>query len=260
MDEQRFQHAISLRDAGKFEDAACELGHMAEGSPDPPEKGLILLNQAVCLSHVDTQLGSAKKLLREASILLGGDRGVRALVEFTDASFYMGLDPKTALAKLDSISRNYSDVLRRPEERGLYGETQLRRGLLLVELKRYRKARPILEEVLALDVEKNGEFYFSLGLCYLALRETEPAGQQFREALHLGLAEQKLVDCHFYLGVVDFRTKAYAKALQEFEFCRRNHNKTKLPAKTLYKWLAATCTRLFLTDDAERYRQLSDKA
>ena len=217
------------------------------------------MNEAICLDRLGL-LADAKRQLKEASALLGEGGDMRALVESVDASFYMGRDPKKALEKFDSVSRRYSDVLRRPEEEGLYGENQLRRGLLLVELKHHKEARPVLEEVLKLCVEKDGAFYFSLGICYLALHKKDLARQQFCEALRLGLPEQKLVDSHFYLGVGYFRARAYAKALQEFEFCETNIGKSNLPPKGLYKWLALTCRNLDLHDDAKRYAALSKKA
>lgn len=261
MDEQRFQHAIFLRDSGRPEEAAYELRSMIEDSPNAPdmEKGLILLNEAVCLSHGGGSLDKAERLLEEASSLLGEDRGVRALVDSAEASFYMGQDPRKALEKYDLVSRKYADVLRSSEEKGLYRENQLRRGLLLVELKHYRKARAVMEEVLKFDVEKNGEFYFSFGICYLALHENELARQQFGEAIRLGVPEQKLIDCRFYLGVAYFRMQMYAKALHEFESCQSHTSKSKLPLKTLYRWLGLTCQQLSLTEEARRYKDLSAK-
>jgi tetratricopeptide (TPR) repeat protein len=259
MDEQRFQRAISLRDSGRLEEAASELRSLVEDSSNAPdiERGLILLNEAICLSHMDGTFEKARRLLEEASPLLGRNRSMRALVDSTDASFYMGRDPKKALQKFDSVSRKYADVLGLPEEIGLYGENQLRRGLLLVELKRYREARPVLEEVLTLDVEKDSAFYFNLGICYLELRESELARQRLLQALGMGLPEDRIVKTHFYLGVVYFRTRAYGKALQEFEFCEANINKSTLPLRGLYKWLALTCRNVGREESARKYSQLA---
>ncbi|MHB8539560.1 MAG: tetratricopeptide repeat protein [Candidatus Acidiferrales bacterium] len=233
---------------------------MVDELQDAPdiEKGLLLLNEAICLDRLD-RLDEARRRLKEASALVGEDRSMRALVDSTDASFYMGRNPKKALDKFDSVSRRYADILHCPEERSQYGENQLRRGLLLVELKRNREARRVLEEVLTLDVEKNGDFYFSLGICYLALRENDLARQQFCEALRLGLPEQKLVDSHFYLGVAHFRMRGYARALHEFEFCETNIGKSNLPSRGVNKWLALTCRNLGLQEEAKRYAALGKK-
>lgn len=261
MDEQRFQHAISLRDSGKLEEAASELHSMVEESHSAPdiEKGLLLLNEAICLDRLD-HWNEARKHLNEASALLGDEKGMRALVDSTEASFYMGRNPKKALTKFEHVARKYADVLRLPHETGLYGENQLRRGLLLVELKRYEEARPVLEEVLTLGVEKDADFYFNLGICYMELRESELAKQKFLHALSVGLSEDRVVKTHFYLGVEYFRTRAYGKALHEFEFCEANISKTTLPLRGLHEWLGLTCRNVGREESAQRYLRLAKKA
>ncbi|MGB7025061.1 MAG: tetratricopeptide repeat protein, partial [Candidatus Acidiferrales bacterium] len=259
MDLERFQHAISLRDSGKLEEAASELRSMVEESPNAPaiERGLLWINEEACLVQLGRfeearhSWGMANELLKECA-------EVRLLVEYDDACLCMSeRKPEDAFRKFKSMLTRHAEVLKTPEESGYYREIQLRHGLLLVELKRYREARPIMEEVLALDVEKDGAFYFSLGICYLALHEKDLARQQFCEALRLGLPDEKLVDSHFYLGVAYFRMRAYAKALQEFEFCEANIRKSTLPLRGLYKWLALTCRNLDLREEAKRYFVLS---
>lgn len=260
MNLERFHRAIALRDVGKIEDAARELHRMAEESLVTSDRGLILLNEAICVSKLDRPLNEARELLKRASNLLGESEEMRTLIDHADASFYMGRNSKKALRKFDLVLKKHGEILLDPQMRELvYGEIQLRRALLLVELKQYEKARPVIEEVLDLDVEKDGQFYFSLGICYLALRENELARKHFEEALRLGLPEQKLVDCHFYLGVAYFRVGAYARALPELKSCESNIGKSKLTARTLYKWLSATCLGLSLFEDSKRYKNLSAK-
>ena len=49
VDSERFQHAISLRDAGKTERALKEFEVLASLEKDPYNKGIMLLGQATCL-------------------------------------------------------------------------------------------------------------------------------------------------------------------------------------------------------------------
>jgi tetratricopeptide (TPR) repeat protein len=265
MDLERFQYAISLSDSGRNEDAARELHAMAEDLRNGPdsERGLILLNEAICLGRLGRPLEEAKSLLNEASALLGGDRTMRALVDYTDASFYMGYrdrDPAKALQKFDAVLRTHAEILREPKTRDLlYGEIQLRRGFLLLEFKRYQEARVALEDVLGLNVEKDAEFYFDLGRCYTELHEWTAAAQRLLQALDMGLSEDRLVRAHFYVGTVYYHTKAYGKALQEFEYCEANISKSTMPARVLYKWLALTCQTVGREEDARRYSHLAAK-
>ena len=265
MDEQRFQHAIALSDSGRGEDAVRELHSLAEELRDGPdtERGLVLLNEAICLSRLGRPLEDAKGLLNEASALLGPDETMRALVDYTDASFYMGYtdrNPTKALEKFNRALRKHARILRDPRTRELlYGEIQLRRGLLLVELERYKEARPVLEEALTLDVEKDAAFHFNLGSCYTELHEWNLAKQQLLQALEKGLPDDRVVRAHFYLGIVYFRTKAYGKALREFEFCEANISKSTMPLRVLYKWLALTCQSTGREENARKYLHLAAK-
>lgn len=74
----------------------------------------------------------AKRLLNEASALLGQDPTTRALVDSTDASLYMShteRDPRVALEKFNKVLQKHARILREPKTRDLlYGEIQLRRG------------------------------------------------------------------------------------------------------------------------------------
>ncbi|HEU5411760.1 MAG TPA: tetratricopeptide repeat protein [Candidatus Acidoferrales bacterium] len=262
MDLERFQHAISLRDAGKLEESASELHSMYEElrGVSREEAGLMLLNEAVCLSKQGKPLEQCKTLLNQASELLGKDETKRALVDYTEASFHMGYrdrDPVKALEKLDSVLRKHAEILRDRRTRELlYGEIQLRRGLLLVEFKRFQEARKILKEVLELDVGKDAAFYFNLGRCHTELKEWDMATSQLLKALDMGLPEDSAVRTHFYLGTIYYQQGAHGKALQEFEFCEANLGRSTMPSRVLYKWLALTCQTIGRDENARRYSEL----
>jgi tetratricopeptide (TPR) repeat protein len=265
MDVQRFQHAISLLDSGKLDEAASELHSMYEELLDVSheEAGLMLLNEAVCLSRQGQPLEECRALLNQASELLGKEEAKRALVKYTEGSFYMGYgnrNPAKALEKFDEVLRRHAGILHEPKENFLYAEIQLRRALMLVELKRFREAKPVMEEVLSLDVEKDSDFYFDLGICYMELRDSESAKQQFLRALDMGLPKERTIKAHFYLGVVYFRLRAYGQALKEFEFCEANIHGSTLPLRGLYKWLALTCRNVGREENARRYSELARSA
>ena len=265
MDLQRFQHAISLLDSGKLEEAASELHSMYEELLDVSheEAGLMLLNEANCLGRLGRPLKECRALLDQASELLGQDATKRALVDSAEASFYMGYverNPAKALEKFDRVLKQHAEILHDPKQNFLYGEIQLRRGLLLVEFKRFREAKPVMEEVLSLDVEKNSDFYFDLGRCYTELKEWNLATPQLLKALDMGLSEDRVVRAHFYLGTIHYQQGAHGKALQEFEFCEANLCNTTMPSRVLYKWLALTCRTIGRNESAQRYLQLAASA
>ena len=118
----------------------------------------------------------------------------------------------------------------------------------------------MLEEVLTLDVEKDADFHFNLGICYMELEESELARQKLLQALGMGLSEDRVVKTHFYLGVVYSQMRAHGKALQEFEFCEANIGKTSLPLRGLYKWLAVTHRIVGREENARRYLRLAKNA
>lgn len=265
MDLERFQRAISMRDAGKLDEAASELRSMYEELRNvaDEEAGLMLLNEANCLSRLGCSLEECKELLNQASELFGDDETKRALVDYEEASFYLNYrnrDSVKALEKFDWVLQQHGEILRQPKQSFLYAETQLRRGLLLVELKRFREARPVMEEVLSLNLERDSNFYFMLGICYMELGEAKSAKQYFLRALDMGLPEDRIVKAHFYLGVVYFRLRAYGQALKEFEFCESNISGSALPLRGLYKWLALTCRNVGREDNARKYSELAAKA
>lgn len=258
MNLERFQHAISLRDEGSLEEAATELHSMATSSSDmtDAERGLLFINEEGVLAQLN-RIEEARHCWNEANRLLSGHNQVRLLVDYDDACLCMAeRRPEDALRKFDAMLKRHSDALKTPEDKGYYSEIQLRRGLLLVELERHREARPNLEEVLSLEVEKDGAFYFSLGICYMHSRETGLSVQQFLEGLRLGLPEHQVVQAHYYLGTLYYRMGSYGKALQEFEFCETNAGESRPPLGWVYSKLASTCRKLGLQEDAERYSKL----
>lgn len=192
---------------------------------------------------------------------MGKDEAARALLDYAGATFYSDKDPVKALSKLDKVLLDHAQVLgeaKTPEP--LYGEICLRRGLLLVYLGRFDEARRVLEEVSTLGtVEKDGEFYFNLGFCYMELHEPERAKPEFLRALDIGLPDDHSLKTHFYLGVVYFRTRSYGRALREFEFCEANINKSTLPLRGLYKWLALTCKNIGREENARIYSELASR-
>lgn len=129
-----------------------------------------------------------------------------------------------------------------------------------MELEHYKEARPVLEEALTLNVEKDAAFHFNLGRCYTELHQWSPAKKHFLQALKMGLPEDRVVRTHFYLGTIYFQTRIFGNALQEFELCEANISKSTMPRRVLYKWLALTCRVLGREENATKYSQLAAKS
>jgi tetratricopeptide (TPR) repeat protein len=77
------------------------------------------------------------------------------------------------LPSLDRMIDRYGDMLRHPQLRDMYEQVQLRRGMRLAYLQRFKEALPLLEEAVSFDLPSaDGNLYHELGRCYLERRIT----------------------------------------------------------------------------------------
>jgi tetratricopeptide (TPR) repeat protein len=255
MDTKRFEHAIALRDAGHVEEAVAELAALAEQTPDPEERGIVLLNEARCyrslgrLAEARERLSRAQRAAPQTHLLLYLEHEEAILL------WHQGERDK-ALSMVERLIADYGAVLAGPEHRELFEQVHTSRGMLLTEFGRYKEARPELEQCLSFDprtTEMVGVLYY-LGLCSLKLGRTADAKGRFQDVLR----HARQTDCtpmaHFYLGTIYFGDAAYAKALLEFESCLVAGEEGP-PRRDLYKWLAVTARTLGMKEDAQRYER-----
>lgn len=256
MDKKRWDRAINLRDAGQWEAALCEFRALEEFPECKEERFDLLINQAWCLSGLD-RFQEARDCLREASNLHIDEIEYCARIDLLDAC----LDrtegkAKEALRKMEVLLKKYADFLQTQNPRYIYEEAQMSRGCLLAYLGRFKEACPILEEVLACDIAKHGDFYFHLGHCYLRLDKTNDAKTMLSKAFELGLEGGWAVTGHYYLGSCYLKLGAYARAMKELEAAESIADRLNEPKKPIYEALFKASKALGLNSEAARYGHL----
>ncbi len=258
MDSQRFDHAISLRDAGHFEESLQELAALTESTIDPEEKASLLANESTCLTILG-RLREARERLSEA-FRVAPRTQLLLYLEFENAGLLTHEGRwDEALETLDCLRGEYSDLLATPKYRELYEQIQIVRGTALVSLARFQDARTTLEECLLfpLTVTDQSHVLYNLGLCNMKLGEKERAKKALGEALRSGLKASDAVPAHYDLGVIFYGEKAYAKAMMEFEWCLAHVEEGQMPKNHICEWLASTAYSLGMMDEYERYRKLA---
>ncbi len=257
MDTERFQRAMVLRDTGQIQEALHELCTLSEETADNGEKASLLLNESRCLVQLGN-LPEARKRFEEAAAICPRTQG-RLYVEFQRAmlQWHEG-NPFEAVKTLERLLKHYLDLLKTAEHKDLYEDIQINQGILLTQLDRFGEARMVLEECLSFEfgAEDHASVLFNLGLCYLKLGDFAQAKGKFLDSLTDAAREQNFVGAHYYLGIINYKEEAFAKALQEFEWCLPRAEKGQLPESHLYKWLAKCATQLGMTGDAERSLEL----
>lgn len=261
MDERRFNHAISLRDAGRVEAAYREFIALSESTPDPEEKASLLANQARC-SLLLGDLESARGALHSA-VEIAPKTETLLYIWFEEAllRWHEGRREE-ALSILDQVRREQKQVLLEPTHRELHGRIEATRSILLTELSRFREARQCLEESLRLDLSAGdkADVLYNLGVCSIKAGEPERAERLFLQALNTGLSPVYTPLAHYNLGVAYSRQGAPAKALREFEWCLDHTDGPNIPKQNLYGWLAKVSDDLGMKAEADRYERLANEA
>ncbi len=257
MDELRVDHILALFDSGQVEQALRELRALIDDTPEPAGKVILLCQQAEQLAALG-RVPEARECFEEATQLLAEAPECEGDVLLAEADLLTGEEKYgKALAKLDELWKGYAPHANDPDFRVMYQSTQVRRGILLGELRRYREALPVLEEAASFDTAQEGDFYYYLGVCYYHCSDMERARQALLKALEVGVPESYEPSARMYLGLACYHTGAYARAKQEFEICEPRVNDLPVPRKRLLRWLWATCQKLGFDEEAERYRKLA---
>jgi tetratricopeptide (TPR) repeat protein len=148
--------------------------------------------------------------------------------------------------------------LKQADLRFMYEDIQQRRAFLLVTLTRFQDAVPVLEEILAFDLDRDlrSTALASLGLCYLEMKNYKSARDKFIEAIGLGLGNEWKGRAHFYLGVAYSYTDQVDEAKQQFQIAEQLAVSHQLPILDIYAWLSSTCKRLGENSESARYATL----
>lgn len=258
-DWARFERAIEARNSGRIEDALLEIEALITEALAPEDKACLILNKVTCLLLLK-RLTQARRELEECDKYLDDESALRPRQRFLDAC--VSLDegnPSEALQKLEQVFTCYKKLLATPKMRDLYESLQMKRSMLLVDLKRSMEAQPILEEALSYEMVDNerAKLSYYLGLCYFDLGKLDLAKQRFQEALSLGIDESFQPHTHFYLGLIFESQSATAWAIQHFEACQAKLARSNIPPKRIYEHLYALNRAAGNRKEAERYEMLS---
>ena len=257
MDWDRLEELQKLIEARRADEALPELSRLAESETDPTNKGVLLDSIAIGL-RVLGRFSEARRQVREACAVLGPEHVAYPAAAFHEALLDMDERKwKPALKKLDVLLKKYGPVLHEGVRGGLFEEVQRNRGMALVELRRSREARPLLESVRSIEYEKERTLCY-LGLCDFELGDRGAARQEFEELLALPPASTSIfrASAHYYLGVIFVGQRQLARALAEFEKCLACPERGLITAKNLLGWLVNTSKALNLREDATRYSKM----
>ncbi len=239
MDSERFNHAITLRDFGREEEAIRELEQLATIESDKQKKGSLIHNKAVCLWRLG-RLREARQCLSEAQQLWTNE-----YTEATDARLCVDEgNENEALQKLTNFFKQHAN-LAEPGDRQVYGETFEALGFLLFKLKRYAEAVEPITAALALsDNDQESKIRrFYLGICHLQIGNLELALRELTASLPSNQKDPLWKQAQFQLGELYFRLEDFHRSRRAFELAELFENDPE-SSRNISKWLSAVRARL----------------
>ena len=259
------EHACTLREQGKFEEAYAEFCRAAENADNDLEKAGILLNAATTLKpdQAKQQLNVVREILRgvKQESLSPAERdeflAVTLGVEIQETQiFSVRGQPKETIRRLSQILERYKAESQRPRLRDSFDLVELKRAYLWAGLGLFEKALPVFEELESRQ-EQNGTLFFYLGHCYAVFtKDFSRAQEKLERAISLGLSEEYDVQAHCSLGMALYGLGDYANAKRELEMGAKAATPRYIKEAKIWKWLEYTCVSLGLKDEAEHYRSL----
>jgi tetratricopeptide (TPR) repeat protein len=164
----------------------------------------------------------------------------------------------SVLPALDRMLDRYGDLLHQPQLRDMYEQVQLRRGMRLAYLGRFKEALPLLEEAVPFDLpQSEGNLYHELGRCYLDKQDYERAKDAFTKAVELGIHDSRAADAHWNIAVIFLRKDSAARALEELRLAEEHATAAGTSKKNIYKAMAVAFHELGMIEDALRCAKMS---
>jgi len=250
--------AYALCEAGKFAEALEHLKALESNSADTSEKAGYLADMATCY-HELGNLSEADSCVAKAKIVIVDDPLGLAQIDYLAAIFLIEENkPEQGLQNLSRIVANNTAILQSEEGRELYQRIQVERAFTLMHLSKNKEARPLLEEALSFELEKEtkSNLHCHLGRCYSELSEFSQSRDQFLLAESIGVDEDWKATFHYYLGCALFGLSDFAAANRQFIVCLQS-GATGPPESLVYRMLAETSRKL---GDSERARDYERRA
>jgi tetratricopeptide (TPR) repeat protein len=256
MDPRRAAYALC--DAGKFSEALEHFKTLESKSADRFEKAGYLADLALCY-HELGHVSESEICMAKAKELVLDDPLGSVPIDYLAAIFLIEEGkPEQGLQKLSRIVANNIRLFRSEEGRELYQRIQVERGFTLMHLSRNREARPLLEEALSFDLEKEtkSNLHCHLGRCYCELSEFPQSRDQFLLAESIGVNEDWEATFHYYFGYALFELNDFAAASRQFILCLQSRAPGP-PESLIYKMLAETSRKLGDRERARLYDQMA---
>jgi pentatricopeptide repeat protein len=263
--QSEFQNATSLRDSGRWDEAASAFHHLASQAESRSEKAALLINEHRCYCDAG-RLDEAEKILHEIRELEPLEPSVRVIIDFGEACMSVQAGrTKQGLNQFDGILHRYPELSRGADRRGLYENIQKRRGVALADLVEYAKAIPILEESTSskdLTREDKQEVHFYLGLCYEKTQRSSAAKVEYLRAVDLLLKNDFEAHARYSVARLYFNERAFAQAKYQLEMILQLQQTEipNLPKHYVFEQLSRACHYLGDEESAERYHRLGESS
>jgi tetratricopeptide (TPR) repeat protein len=258
-EDPRARRAVELAEGGRWNEALSHLQALANSATEPAERADHLLSQVRCLIEL-RRLSEARARFAEAAELMADSPQTRQELSFCEVDLLIAEQKlERALENLEQLHKDYAAYSRVANYQSVWQAMEIRRGLVLAGLGRFREALPILETALCYDqVEKNGAFHYSLARCYCERKEFEQAKRILLEGFKQGYESRTKMQAHFLLGQVHYNQGAFARALQEFEVCESQFEELGVSRKDFFLWLEYSSAALGQEDRVRKYKRMGE--
>jgi tetratricopeptide (TPR) repeat protein len=248
------QHAIHLRDSGETAVAISRLQSLLSSASSPEERASVLLNLVTCY-RLSGELSKAQLNLAAAKSLRPED----PYIHFVEACLLDEHNPARTLQRLNEVAAKV-EAYAFDDYKDLITEIDLRRGSLLVELKRPNQALRLLLKASASELSPQDRqlVNFYAAICYSELGNTTLAKRHYIEALQNPSSDITIASkCNYRLGLLYYAEGALAQAKLHFETCEARNFDNAVPKQFVYEMLSKTCTALGEVKEAARYAGLA---
>jgi tetratricopeptide (TPR) repeat protein len=225
LDSERFRRAVSLRRAGKNEEALQELEALTAETLSDFDKSSVFLAQVTCLLCLN-RLNDARE-----RFVVAIKYGRSTWTDLTDACLCYEEGKYNELKK----SGNGQD----------YAEASERLGYLLFRSKEYADAVYRFTEALVFPEpeDRKRQIFLHLGICHLEMKNLDAAEEKLMQSLSRNSGDPMWTEAQYQLGRLYFYRGAYSKAAEAFERCDLTVTDAELK-RSISEWLAATAVHL----------------
>ena len=257
--------ALDLAAADKCKEALDSFERIRSRNISADQAGAVLLNEAKCLQELG-RFADARERLKDARRLLGQIKLIGQSVnfeiylEFTEI-FLIFAEGK----RLQGIERGkaflakYEKDLRKDDYSDVNYELSLRIAFELVSAEQFESGVQALVSFLpyAKD-EDHARILLFLGIANEKLGNHDQAIDKFKRILQSSGPEDMVVQAHYHLGAIYWKSGAAAWAKQHFlEALNLRNDLANVPLRDLYTFLANASGHLGQEEEREKYLGLA---